>query len=94
MANNHVLDFIKLDIEGAEKELMDEEASRTVMCQARCIFMELHERYAPGTEACMRAFVEHGCAHLHGPAAQGFQQLVQTGEYVVICRRDLIAQLT
>lgn len=34
-------DFIKLDIEGEEKQLLRDRASIDVLCEARCIFMEV-----------------------------------------------------
>ena len=34
-------DIIKLDIEGIEKEVLEDAASKKVLCQATCIFMEV-----------------------------------------------------
>ena len=78
------MDFLKIDIEGAEKYLLEEDESIAVLCEARCIFMELHERYSPGAEAAYDAFLEHGCA-AHGGGR--FEPVVKTGEYTVICMR-------
>jgi hypothetical protein len=33
-------DFIKLDIEGEEKQVLSDPASRAVLCEATCLFME------------------------------------------------------
>ena len=93
MAANGALDFIKLDIEGAEKELLDEEASRTVLCQARCLFMEVHERYAPGVGASLAAFLERGCAHMPVPLSLRFKQITYTREYTLWCRQDMFARV-
>ena len=93
MAANGAFDFIKLDIEGAEKELLDEEASRTVLCQARCLFMEVHERFAPGVGASLAAFLERGCAHMPLPLSLGFEQITYTREYTLWCRQDMFARV-
>jgi FkbM family methyltransferase len=43
-------DFIKLDVEGEEKQVLSDPASRAVLCEARCLFMEA--RPAPGACKC------------------------------------------
>lgn len=50
-------DLIKLDIEGEEKFLMEDAASRAVLCEATCVFMELHERFVKGCNATFAEFM-------------------------------------
>lgn len=84
MADAPEFDFIKLDIEGAELTILQDAASRGVLCKARCVFAELHERYKAGIEAAWAAFVESGC-----PEGRRMRELTNTGEYSVVCREDL-----
>jgi hypothetical protein len=51
-------DFIKLDVEGEEKYLMKDDESKAQMCATMCLFMELHERFVPGSEANFDAFIK------------------------------------
>lgn len=51
-------DLIKLDIEGEELHILPDAPSRAVLCEARCIFMELHERFEPGCNAAFTEFLE------------------------------------
>jgi hypothetical protein len=81
-------DFIKLDIEGAETLILQESASRTVLCQARCIFVELHERLTPGAESAFSEFMQHGC---NATSNVTFEQADGSGEYLVACRHDVMA---
>lgn len=65
-------DLIKLDIEGEEKFLMQDEGSKQVLCQATCVFMELHERFVPGCDAAFAEFLQVRSPlvqHPHSPAA-------------------------
>ena len=55
--------------------------------------MEVHERYAPGVEASLAAFLDRGCTHMPAPLSRGFKQVSQTGEYTLLCRQDLIASV-
>ena len=87
MAASGTLDFIKLDIEGAEKQLLDEQASRDTLCQARCLFMELHDRYAPGCTRSFQSFMKSGCAHTQPPYNAGFEWIMASGEYILVCQR-------
>jgi Methyltransferase FkbM domain len=64
-ARSQRLDFIKMDIEGVELSVLQDAASRDVLCNATCIMMELHERKAPGCEGAFRTLLEDGCP---GPA--------------------------
>ena len=41
VARSGRFDFIKLDIEGEEKRILSDAASRAVLCEATCIFMEV-----------------------------------------------------
>eukprot|EP00892_Ulva_mutabilis_P004679 jgi/Ulvmu1/2583/UM014_0034.1 len=73
-------DLIKLDIEGEEKYLMEDAASREVLCQATCVFMELHERFVKGCDAAFQAFMESGCE------GEQFKEVTRSGEYIVVCK--------
>jgi hypothetical protein len=75
-------DFIKLDIEGAEKRILVDPKSRAVLCKATCIFMELHERLTPGCQAAFNEFMATGC---NGTAT--FDYALTTGEYIGICSK-------
>jgi FkbM family methyltransferase len=88
-ARSQQLDFIKLDIEGMERDLLLEGASRRVLCQARCIFMELHDRYAPGASTAFNDFLLSGCGDEPG-ASDRFIKVVVTGEYHLVCRTSLV----
>lgn len=52
------IDLLKLDIEGAEKELFEDQASVGWIALTRAIIVELHDRFKPG---CTEA-VEHALA--------------------------------
>lgn len=84
MVEAPAFDFIKLDIEGAELSILRDPASRRVLCKARCVFAELHERYMAGIEAAWANFVESGC-----PEGRRMRELTNTGEYSIVCREDL-----
>jgi hypothetical protein len=79
-------DFIKIDIEGVEKELLEDTdpETRKILCEARCIFAELHDRYIQGCEAAFQSFAKDAC-----PEGHGFTQLHVRGEYTLYCREDL-----
>jgi hypothetical protein len=79
-------DIIKLDVEGEERALLADAASRPALCAALCLVFELHEGLAPGAEAAADAFLDNGC-----PVGSGFVPLPRTGEYVVLCQRQLMA---
>ena len=51
-------DMIKIDIEGEEKYIMEDDESKAVLCEATCIFMELHEHFLAGTDAAFQAFMQ------------------------------------
>lgn len=51
-------DLIKLDIEGEELRILPDAASRAVLCEAVCMFMELHERFEPGCDAAFKDFLQ------------------------------------
>lgn len=51
-------DLIKLDVEGEEKYLMEDPGSKAVLCEATCVFMELHERFVPGCDAAFNEFMK------------------------------------
>lgn len=73
-------DFIKIDIEGEERQILSDPASRAVLCEAVCIFMELHDRFAPGCSNAFRAFLAAGCN------GRFFSNAVQTREYSLWCQ--------
>jgi hypothetical protein len=75
-------DFIKLDIEGIEKKILEDPPSRAVLCKATCIFMELHERLVKGCKAAFDEFVARGC---NGESK--FTYALTTGEYIGICSK-------
>lgn len=84
MVDAQVFDFIKLDIEGAELTILQDPASHTVLCEARCIFAELHERYIAGVEAAWAEFVASACQQ-----GRRMRELANTGEYSIVCREDI-----
>lgn len=57
MTKSGRFDFIKLDVEGEEKQLLKDPSSHAVLCEALCIFMELHERFEPGCVEAFRLFL-------------------------------------
>lgn len=77
------LDFIKLDVEGEEKFILEDEPSVAVLCEAICVFMETHDRFVPGCTAAFNAFLAKGC-----PDGSTFKRVVLTGEYHVVCRGE------
>ena len=50
--------MIKIDIEGEEKYILEDDESKAVLCEATCIFMELHEHFLAGTDAAFQAFMQ------------------------------------
>lgn len=58
MTRSGRFDFIKMDVEGEEKQLLKDPASHAVLCEALCIFMELHERFQPGCVEAFRIFLQ------------------------------------
>lgn len=73
-------DLIKLDIEGEEKYLMEDEGSKAVLCEATCVFMELHERFVAGCDAAFAEFMKNGCE------GEQFKEVTRSGEYIVVCK--------
>ncbi len=47
------IDILKVDIEGAEKEVF--ETSNDWMCHVRCLIIELHDRFKPGCSAAVES---------------------------------------
>jgi hypothetical protein len=78
---NSTLDFVKLDIEGEEKNVLKDPASVEVLCNAICIFMELHDRFEPGCTAAFNSFLAGGCK-----SGGRFETIAETGEYIIACR--------
>lgn len=55
------IDLLKLDIEGAERELFEDESCHHWLARTKMIFIELHDRIKPGcTEAMEKAIAPHG----------------------------------
>lgn len=84
MIEAKAFDFIKLDIEGAEHSIMRDPRSHAVLCKARCVFAELHERLKRGIEKAWKEFVTTGCAE-----GRRMREIANNGEYSVVCREDL-----
>lgn len=78
-------DFIKLDVEGEELHLLGEAETRAQLCAARCIFMEVHEWFVPGSEGAYRKFLADGCAD-----GTRFVEIAETGEYFLACQEALV----
>jgi Methyltransferase FkbM domain len=72
-------DFIKFDIEGAEIEVFNDEASHPIICEAICFFMELHEWLREGSTASLHFFLRTGCG-------RKFAQVATTGEFLLFCQ--------
>jgi FkbM family methyltransferase len=70
------VDILKMDIEGAEKEVF--EKSSAWIGKVGVIMIELHDRFRPG---CSRAFYL---------ATDGFDHEQHRGETVILARKDLI----
>jgi Methyltransferase FkbM domain len=85
-AHNGRLDFIKLDIEGAEKQILDDPGSREILCHARCIFMELHDSFQDGCTQSFQTFLDGGCKGMGEHLEQGLVQVARTGEYTLACQ--------
>lgn len=85
LAGASAFDFIKLDVEGAEHSILQDPRSRDVLCKARCVFGELHERFKEGIEAAWDEFVASGC-----PEGHRMRELANTGEYRIVCREDIL----
>ena len=85
MLQNHSptgkFDFIKFDIEGTELEVLNDEKSHPVICEATCFFMELHEWMRRGCKAALQFFLQSSCG-------QRFQHVVTTGEFLLFCQTD------
>lgn len=60
------IDILKLDIEGAEKELFSDGNCHEWLAHTKMIFIELHDRIKPGcTEAMERAIAPHHFSRSH-----------------------------
>ena len=57
MSRNGRIDFMKIDIEGYEKEIFTDEASWPVLCEMRCIAAELHDWFIPGCADALNKFL-------------------------------------
>jgi len=55
-AGGESIDLLKLDVEGAEKELFEDEAAPVWIARTRAVIVELHDRFRPGcTQTVERA---------------------------------------
>jgi FkbM family methyltransferase len=62
---SQTIDILKLDIEGAERELFSDDRCHTWLERTRMIFVELHDRIKPGcSDAMERAIRPHGFERL------------------------------
>lgn len=57
MSTYERIDFLKLDIEGQEKYILEDEASWPVLCDVRCIAAEVHEVIEPGATDALEDFL-------------------------------------
>lgn len=64
---------------------MKDPPSREVLCEALCLFMELHDDIAPGSAQEFWTFVQDGCSE-----AQRFAWVAHTGEYYLYCKASLL----
>lgn len=69
------VDIIKLDIEGAEIEVLGD--SRGWLPRTRCLLVELHDRFRPGCQDALEAALAGGDWHVE-----------PSGEYLVAWRRE------
>ena len=58
MSRNGRIDFMKIDIEGYEREIFSDEASWPVLCEMRCIAAEVHDWFLPGCSAALNKFLQ------------------------------------
>jgi FkbM family methyltransferase len=73
------IDLLKLDIEGAEKELFEDESAAAWVALTRAVIVETHDRFKPGCTAAVERALSHGPFHrirrgesllfLHNPTA-------------------------
>ncbi|HKE44001.1 MAG TPA: FkbM family methyltransferase [Steroidobacteraceae bacterium] len=70
------IDILKLDVEGAELELLTGDLEW--LRQVRMLIVELHERYAPGCTARLNEVMQR----------YGFEHVLEQGENVVFARQD------
>lgn len=59
------IDFLKLDIEGQEKFILEDEESWPVLCAVRCMAAEVHDNLEPGSTASLEHFLAVCFSHLH-----------------------------
>lgn len=83
MVDAPAFDFIKLDIEGEEMNILQDPASREVLCAAVCVFVELHEGFKAGTKQAWTEFVSIGCEEGHR-----MRELASNGQLSIACRED------
>lgn len=56
MTKSGVIDFIKIDIEGEEKQIFEDRASWPALCEVRCIATEIHG-WIQGAEEALKTFL-------------------------------------
>lgn len=60
------IDILKLDVEGAERELFADDNCHHWLARTKMMFIELHDRIKPGcSEAMERAIARHDFSRLH-----------------------------
>ena len=57
MTKSGTIDFIKVDIEGEEKQLFQDRASWPALCEVRCIATEIHG-WISGAEEALNTFLK------------------------------------
>ncbi len=76
----NVIDILKLDVEGTERELFANPNCHEWLGRTNMLFVELHDRFKPGCEAAMEAALsQHDFIR------------TQLGENVVLVRRQLLS---
>jgi hypothetical protein len=58
MSKSGRIDFMKIDIEGYEKEIFPDQSQWPVLCGMRCIVAELHDWMVPGCADALNVFLQ------------------------------------
>lgn len=57
MTSQGRIDFLKLDIEGQEKFVLEDQESWPALCKVRCMAAEVHDRIEPGCSTALANFL-------------------------------------
>ena len=57
MSKSGHIDFLKLDIEGQEKYILEDKDSWPVLCTVRCMAAEVHDRLEAGATEALQTFL-------------------------------------